>query len=1246
MLKLKLCSEEENSFRFKWIIILLILFMSRLSFSQNVANDPSYETFNLSINFEKIGTNNFQVIYKEPSQLFLPVADIFDYLKIYRIVSPDGQTISGYMQLEKNAYSINYKDKLITYQGNIHTIKPDDFIFDTGILYVDKNVLENVFSFKIKFDFRSLSADFGADYELPLARLMKIEKARENLKKRQDIIAYDSVWPRKYHLLKFGMIDWSIASNQSQTYTNETRMGLAGGAEILGGETNVWLNYSDKYGFDKNQQRYYWRWVDNNAFLAKQIQVGRVYNRSVATLLYPINGVSITNAPTTVRKALGDYQLSDHTNPDWVVELYINNVLMDYTRADASGFYSFKVPIVYGTSNVSLHFFGPNGEERSEEKTFNMPYNMLPKGEFEYKATGGYMLDSLGSRYGRVEANLGITSWLTLGAGAEYLSSILVNPEIPFLNFTFQPIPKLVITGEYAYKVRTKATLNYSLFNSSMLELDYSKYAEGQKAIIYNFLGERMASLSIPVSLYKVSGYIRSAFRQNIYPNFKYNSGEFMLSAYTGNFNANLSNFFNWTDTDTPNMYGNLALGLKIGKGTTIRPSAQYNYSTKSLLSCKAELEQQVFKRGYFTMGYENNFSSAYNSFNISFRYDFSFMSTYFSTYFNNKQIQTSQSARGSFAFGSGNKYVYADSHEAVGRCGISIEPFIDVNFNGIRDKGEPRLGKISVRCNGGRILYNEKDSVVRIVGLEPFVEYNVTLDESSVDNIAWRLKQHSLKVCTDPNQFKRIKIVVEPMGEVHGMVIDSDDKGKGRILISITDDKGKVITKIQTESDGYFSYLGLKPGKYSVSIDSLQLSILKMNSKPVNTIIVEDIMGDSKDVGNLLIFNNVVIPPGNPIKPENSVGKGVNLDSLLQYMIFFDFDKSDIGTEFSGSLVHLAKIINENPCVKLQIQGHTDSDGTNEYNQLLSERRAKSVMSKLMKLGVNPNRLSMVGFGERKPLPGNTNRNALEKSKNRRVVFKNNSDKDCVNIDSLLRLSLNIVNCKIQKDIDKSISITNDEIVNMNTRYLFSVLFDQNKSDIRSGNYIFLNSLIKVIQQHQCIQLKILAYTDSEGDIDFNQKLSERRANSISNYLISKGIPKNRMQSICFGETQPLNQNKNESEKAVNRRVLFKASESGCNLSIDSLIYNQMPQTFNGISKEMFVKNIDDKFMIQVGALGSKPLALILAERLRSIFPENIYLVEEDNFFKVRIGYMNTRKEALKMASIIQTSEILKIKY
>ena len=102
---------------------------------------------------------------------------------------------------------------------------------------------------------------------------------------------------------------------------------------------------------------------------------------------------------------------------------------------------------------------------------------------------------------------------------------------------------------------------------------------------------------------------------------------------------------------------------------------------------------------------------------------------------------------------------------------------------------------------------------------------------------------------------------------------------------------------------------------------------------------------------------------------------------------MLFDFDRSSVKPEAAAILDRLVAFMNENKDKKTTLSGHTDSVGTEAYNQKLSERRVNSVREYVVKKGVDSGRVSGQGFGESKPIADN--RTAEGRSKNRRVEIK-----------------------------------------------------------------------------------------------------------------------------------------------------------------------------------------------------------------------------------------------------------------
>ncbi len=104
---------------------------------------------------------------------------------------------------------------------------------------------------------------------------------------------------------------------------------------------------------------------------------------------------------------------------------------------------------------------------------------------------------------------------------------------------------------------------------------------------------------------------------------------------------------------------------------------------------------------------------------------------------------------------------------------------------------------------------------------------------------------------------------------------------------------------------------------------------------------------------------------------------------------VLFDFDKSNVKPEAAAILDRLVAFMNENKDKKATLSGHTDSIGSDAYNQKLSERRVNAVRDYVVKKGVAAGRISGQGFGESKPIADNKTKEG--RAKNRRVEIKVN---------------------------------------------------------------------------------------------------------------------------------------------------------------------------------------------------------------------------------------------------------------
>ena len=127
---------------------------------------------------------------------------------------------------------------------------------------------------------------------------------------------------------------------------------------------------------------------------------------------------------------------------------------------------------------------------------------------------------------------------------------------------------------------------------------------------------------------------------------------------------------------------------------------------------------------------------------------------------------------------------------------------------------------------------------------------------------------------------------------------------------------------------------------------------------------------------------------------PSETIGTAAGIGETISegrtsdpmHPIYFDFDRFNIRDDMKPVMEDNALFLLNYPEFRIEIQGNCDERGTNEYNLALGERRAKAAKAYLVNLGINPDRIDTVSFGEERPLAPEHNEEAW--AKNRRDDF------------------------------------------------------------------------------------------------------------------------------------------------------------------------------------------------------------------------------------------------------------------
>jgi outer membrane protein OmpA-like peptidoglycan-associated protein len=99
-------------------------------------------------------------------------------------------------------------------------------------------------------------------------------------------------------------------------------------------------------------------------------------------------------------------------------------------------------------------------------------------------------------------------------------------------------------------------------------------------------------------------------------------------------------------------------------------------------------------------------------------------------------------------------------------------------------------------------------------------------------------------------------------------------------------------------------------------------------------------------------------------------------------------------------------------------------------------------------------------------------------------------------------------------------------------------ILFDFDSSTLRQDGYDDLRKLARILNRDEDTTIMIVGHTDSRGDENYNLRLSERRAQSASTFLVSQGLDSSRIEIVGRGEYEPISENESDAGRQKNRRI------------------------------------------------------------------------------------------------------------
>ncbi len=726
------------------------------------------------------------------------------------------------------------------YIGQTSVFFTKDEVFErTFDVFFALEFYRKTFGLNLVFDLSNLVIKINSDAALPiLTRIIRERSYQYDL--AQDLEKINLHFGRDRKMFNLGLFDYNLTSNFSKNATpgGIYRFGLAG--EIIGGDIQLFTRgiFNDAQLSD-NQTEARWKYV----FDSKYINFVEVGNLDLSGLDYSnINGARISNAPVEPRRRFSKYTITEKTEPNWTVELFINNELIDIQKADASGMFTFDLPITYGTTLVEMNFYGPTGEFYTENRLYQTPINLLKPNEFNYElGTGEQRITYF--NFFNANAAYGFSEWLTNKLGIEYLENSNKDKPVISNSLTARISDSYLVNLTAAPDAFYRISTNAHYFSQTIFNVEYTHFAS-QGFFNPAFLKDQFSAdifVPIPVELSKIN--IRSSFNYSNAVSRKLYEFQIGTSASLSNFNPNINLRYNYLDLgefDFNSTFIDLGLTASVRKITDWVP-----FISGNILSLRSVYDARMKEFTNLSIAFAANLFSN-SRFQISHSRFFNISSTItqlqFVVYFpftqvsgNLSDISFTQSLLGSISYDMEYNALSFYERQQIGRSGAAFRMFVDGNGNELFDDGEEIIkdGNISL---GTSVIRREGDGIIRARELSPYTKYYANIIEESIKNPTLIPKETRFTFDTDPNSYKSIDIPFFIAGEISGQVFKEMNKAKTPtpgIKVHIENIDDGALKTISTFSDGTFYYFGLKPGTYRIFIDKKHTEILQLLPYP-----------------------------------------------------------------------------------------------------------------------------------------------------------------------------------------------------------------------------------------------------------------------------------------------------------------------------------------------------------------------------------------------------------------------------
>lgn len=819
---------------------------------QTGSEQQNEEAF-LSFRYRGVGDVVVIAMYSD-GEIYLPTTELFELLGIYYQTDSKNLRVHGHYLESDRPYEIHFNNRTATLDGEQTDFSIDDMLIDELDFYLSPEVFEEVFGLEFIIDMSGLVLRLQTDETMPVVERLERRRRREQIDRGDRMRElHPKQFERDRSLLAGGFLDYSFTGNVSDQTNNYSYTGSIG-AEVLGGDVqgNLFGSWSQtSSSFTTSGLR--WRYVFEDQPWLTQARVGQHYTEGPQSRQF--RGVHLTNQPIEPRRMLDDFVFQGEAPPESEVELFINNRLVDFQEVDELGNYRFLVPMTYGSSNVQLMIFEPDGTIREQDRRIQVPFSFLPPGEFNYHMSAGRMdTPVFGSTN---ESDLmsgdftyGIFNWLTAHAGGEFLTEL--HQTRPFLysgvsaRIYEQYLMNLDLAPDAYYRLSTSVVYPSSVswdVGATWFTTEDAFYNPGRSDY------ELRANFFLPVQLgpvpvnFRISGDRRaldSGSTNRVRGDVGVRMGRINLRGgyrdtyrYTAGNPATTDGRLSGTGTYSMSRSRTVPEWLR---GLYFRGQIDYSMRMDQIERIDFQISRSIFRQGRLRVSYGRNFVGDFNTLEASFTFDFNRTRSTTTARSSRNSANLRQNVRGSIGYDDYYNKMIFENRQQVGRSAASVRMFVDRNDSGSFDEGDELIRANAVRLDRSGQTRLHDDGIVRVTQIQQYYHDNMEVNLGSIPNPLLVPVIKDFSFVADPNRFKPMDIPFYMSGVIDGMVLrqrGDDQQGLGGVRVQLRQIDGDHSETMRTFSDGSYYAMEIPPGHYKAWVDTTQQDFLNVDSDP-----------------------------------------------------------------------------------------------------------------------------------------------------------------------------------------------------------------------------------------------------------------------------------------------------------------------------------------------------------------------------------------------------------------------------